>query len=119
MLKDTIKRALSSKDILSAPLEKIILKQSVDASNNTGHNRQFRGLNFKDQGWHVYVTFNKQTQFVTSFQDQFLAALTYDVMSIQCRGLDARTNFNYRLIDVISILTLPNILDFKLITNLK
>ena len=82
-------------------------------------NRCFRGLSRKDRGWHVYIKVNKNCKFVGSFQDKLLAAIIFDITSIQLRGLDAVTNFNYRLVDFLGILTVGNLLDFNMISSMK
>lgn len=42
-----------------------------------------------------------------------MAAMMYDVISIQLFGLAVKTNFNYTVYDIIAILSIEQLYDFE------
>jgi hypothetical protein len=50
---------------------------------------------------------NNRQQFIATVDNMAMAALIHDVISIQCNGLNVKTNFNYTKIDLLAIMCLP------------
>lgn len=56
---------------------------------------------------------NNRQQFIATVDNMAMAALIHDVISIQCNGMNVKTNFNYTKIDLVAIMCLPQLLDIK------
>lgn len=48
---------------------------------------------------------NQRQQFIATVDNQLLAALIHDIVTIQSNGLDVKTNFTYTKRDLMAIIT--------------
>lgn len=52
-------------------------------------------------------------QFIATVDNLTMAAIIHDVISIQCNGLNVKTNFSYAKIDLLAIISSPHMLNIK------
>lgn len=50
--------------------------------------------------------------YVGTVENVNMAAMMYDIISIQTYGLNAKTNFNFTLFDLIAILSIEQLYEF-------
>ena len=56
---------------------------------------------------------NGHKVYIGGFNDEELGARVHDICYIQQKGMDARINFNYSKVELLSILLFENIICYK------
>ena len=70
----------------------------------------FTGISKNGKRWQIINIIHNKREQVGTLDDIKKAAVVYDIVSIACKGIKCKTNFNYTKKDIICILNLPNIL---------
>ena len=53
-------------------------------------------------------------QFIATVDNKMVGALIHDIVQIQNNGIKMKTNFNYTLLDLLGIVIMGSLLDFRL-----
>lgn len=83
---------------------------------NTRKNKkdhEYRGVFINTNQLQVKCYLDGRQEYVANFDDIILAAIVYDIIHIQNNGIDVKTNFSYRLIDLLGILVIGSLLDMR------
>lgn len=67
----------------------------------------FRGVAKNgNTGWQIMLMIRGHQNYIGTVDNVNMAALMYDIISIQLFGLSVKTNFNYTVFDLIAILSI-------------
>lgn len=81
--------------------------------------RVYRGTNFRGVSrngrcnWQILTMIDGQKVYLGTVDNILKAAILYDIVSIQSKGLAAKTNFIYRKCEIIAVLMLQNLMQIK------
>jgi len=56
---------------------------------------RYRGVSKNKSKWQAYIRINKKNTYLGSYKNEKIAAQIYDIMSLNKKGLKAKTNFKY------------------------
>lgn len=75
------------------------MKSTFKITHNIKHDKfrgsRYTGVSVNGKGFQVLAMIDKQKIYLCQTKDSLLAAKLYDLANIQCKGLSAKTNFNY------------------------
>lgn len=80
---------------------------------------EFRGTSFigvsrnGKRNWQIISMFNGTKFYLGTVDNMLKAAILYDIFSIQTKGANAKTNFNYSVREVKCIVSLPCLIRIK------
>ena len=84
--------------------------QGKDPAADSG----FRGVSLNGKtGWQIMCMVDGRQQFIATVSQKLLAALIHDVVQIQNNGIKVKTNFNYSQLEILGILSIGSVLDFR------
>lgn len=93
---------------------------SKDYIKNRSRQSGYRGVSSNGQtGWQIMCQISGRHQFIMTVDDMDMAAIVNDIVLIQSNGLKVKTNFNYRYRDLLAIMILGSILEFRQIFDGK
>lgn len=119
---------LQAKDSRGHPkiqMDKIILrncpKLSIcqQQSFMTQPSNLYRGTNFRGVSkngrcnWQILTMIDGDKVYVGTVDNIYKAAIIYDIVSIQTKGLKAKTNFIYRKSELLAILQITNLMNLR------
>ena len=65
---------------------------------------EFRGVSRNGRNsWQIQLMINRQQFYLATVDNIILAALIYDITSIQSKGLQSKTNFSYTRAELLAI----------------
>jgi len=64
---------------------------------------KYRGVSLNGNKWQVLIMENNKKYFIGNYPSEELAARIYDVCAIKKRGIKAKTNFPYNLVQIKNI----------------
>ena len=107
--------------ITPANIHKVVLAPAIkkmygreDKAEHRGSD--YRGVSKNGKSWQVFAFVNQGDRYPTYFGqnvDRDLAARIYDVVSIQTKGLEAETNYEYSKVFLLAILLENSFIDIK------
>ena len=94
------------------------VKQSQHKTANRQRGSKYLGVSFNQHG-QFQISFKHKTSFMYfgSYYDMYRAAFLYDAIIVQLSGLKAKTNFDYNKAQVLSLLSLPDMVQLCRSTN--
>lgn len=86
-------------------------KQEQNKEAKLQRGSKYMGVSLNSHGnWQINFKYDKQIVYLGSTNDLYRAITVYDMVQIQLKGLQARTNFDYNKSQVIGILWQPNLM---------
>jgi hypothetical protein len=71
-------------------------KQSQKKTSNCERGSKYIGVSLNSHGcWQIMFKYNKARYYLCSLKDIQEAALVYDIVMVQIKGMNAKTNFDY------------------------
>jgi len=108
------------------PMEKVILRNCPKLSicqqqsfMQLQSSNMYRGTNFRGVSkngrcnWQILTMIDGNKVYVGTVDSMHKAAILYDIVSIQTKGLKAKTNFIYRKHELLAVLNLKNLINIK------
>jgi hypothetical protein len=83
----------------------------------------YRGTNFRGvsrngrSSWQILTMIDGHKVYLGTVDNIFKAALLYDLVTIQTKGLKAKVNFNYSKLELLALFLLPSIIGLKMDTS--
>ena len=80
----------------------------------------FRGVAKNgNTGWQIMCMIRGKQCFIGTVDNVNMAALIYDIISVQSNGLDIKSNLSYSKLDIIAVLSIEQVFDEKVGANLE
>ena len=73
----------------------------------------YRGVSRNGKSWQVLIMIDSEKVYLVSTDDPQQAALLYDIVVIQAKGLNAKVNFSYTKEELLGILFTQSLLEIK------
>ena len=101
----------------STPMNEVIIKGAPKVNHGRFHMQYrgsiYRGVSRNGKSWQVLIMIDSEKIYLCTTEDPQLAALLYDIVIIQAKGLSARVNFNYTKRELLGILFTESLLEIK------
>lgn len=98
-------------------MDSIVLKGSPKVNHGKSSEQYrgsiFRGVSRNGRSWQVLIMIETEKIYLCTTENPHLAALLYDIVIIQCKGKQAKVNFNYTKKELLAILFTESLIEVK------